>query len=144
MSSLSFPDINVWMALLLADHVHRPAAVQWWNGEDTDAIGFCRFTQLGVLRLLTTPATMNGKPLTMDAAWKAFDRLFDDDRVVLMPEPHGVDTTFRKFATGRRASPKMWADAYLLAFTVSSNASLITFDRALAGRSPDDVLLLAG
>jgi len=73
MSSLSFPDINVWLALLLEDHVHRRAAKQWWDADRSEAVGFIRLTQVGVLRLLTTPAAMNGKPLTMSAAWSAYD-----------------------------------------------------------------------
>jgi len=33
---------------------------------------------------------MNGKPLTMSAAWHAYDRLFEDDRVALLPEPDSL------------------------------------------------------
>jgi predicted nucleic acid-binding protein len=62
MTSLSFPDINVWLALLLADHTHRRTALDWWDRCEADSIAFCRITQLGVLRLLTTPAAMNGNP----------------------------------------------------------------------------------
>ena len=44
---------------------------------------FTRFTEISVLRLLTTAAAMDGKPLHMDQAWEAYDRLYDDDRVGL-------------------------------------------------------------
>jgi uncharacterized protein len=132
-TSLSFPDVNVWLALLLEDHVHRPRARVWWEATDA-AIAFTRFTGLGVLRLLTTAAAMNGKPLSMDAAWRAYDRLFEDDRVVFFPEPAGVDMRFREFAAGRTPSPKVWADAWLLAVAHAAEGTLITFDRALATR----------
>jgi predicted nucleic acid-binding protein len=81
MASSSFPDVNVWLALLLENHTSRAAARNWWESDQSEVIGFSRFTQIGVLRLLTTGAAMNGKPLTMNQAWKAYDRLFEDDRV---------------------------------------------------------------
>jgi uncharacterized protein len=131
MSSLSFPDVNVWLALLLADHVHRERASAWWEAAD-GAIAFTRFTQLSVLRLLTTASAMNGRPLGMDQAWRAHDRLFEDDRVALFPEPEGVENHFRQQTGGRSASPKFWSDAWLLAFARAAGGSLVTFDRALA------------
>jgi predicted nucleic acid-binding protein len=67
MTSSSFPDVNLWLAPLREDHNHRASALSWWNNNDSGQIGFCRFTQLGVLRLLTTSAAMNGKPLTSES-----------------------------------------------------------------------------
>ncbi len=81
MSSLSFPDVNVWLALATTEHVHHGLAVRWWN-EASGPIAFSRITQLGFLRLMTTAAAMDGKPLSMAAAWNVHDRLFEDDRVV--------------------------------------------------------------
>ena len=63
MTKRSFPDINVWFALAVADHPHHSAAIGWWNAA-TAAAGFCRLTQIGLLRLLTTAAVMGGRPLT--------------------------------------------------------------------------------
>ena len=141
MTSLSFPDIDVWLALLLADHTHRCTALDWWDTSEANSIAFCRITQLGVLRLLTTPAAMNGKPLTMNAAWKAHDRLYRDPRVVFLSEPAALEEPLRRVASGGAASPKLWADGYLAAFASRSGATLITFDRALASRSDNSVLL---
>ncbi len=141
MTSLAFLDVNVWLALLLEDHVHRSVAVRWWETASFDAIAFSRFTQMSVLRLLTTAAVMNDRPLTMPSAWKAYDRLFEDDRVALFPEPAGLGETFRKHASMRRASPKLWADAYLLAFAQGHEGVLVSFDRALAKRSPNALFL---
>jgi len=77
---------------------------------------------------------MNEKPLHMDAAWRAYDRLFEDERVAFLPEPTAAETEFRKCASGRTASPKLWADAWLLAIARTSGGTLVTFDRALAVR----------
>ena len=133
MSSLTFPDINVWLALATSEHVHAAAARQWWEHQ-LGCIAFSRITQLGFLRLVTTSVAMGGKPLTMADAWRVHDRFFEDDRVAFVQEPAESDTYFRKFAAARTASPKVWADAWLLALATASGGILVTFDRALAAR----------
>ncbi len=125
--------MNVWLALALEHHVHRPAARAWWQtGEG--AVAFTRFTQIGVLRLLTTPGAMDGQPLSMEEAWRVHDRFFEDDRVVLVPEPGEVESVFRRYAAGRLSAPKLWGDAWLLACAEAAGGTLVTFDRALAQR----------
>jgi toxin-antitoxin system PIN domain toxin len=141
MISSTFPDVNVWLALLLENHVHRAAARRWLESTEPGLIGFLRVTQMSVLRLLTTPAAMNGKPLRMPEAWAAYDRLFNDDRVTFFNEPRGIDDAFRKYARKNHASPKLWADAWLLAFAECADGVVVTFDRALAVRAKHTVLL---
>jgi uncharacterized protein len=131
--SLSFPDVNVWMALALEHHVHRALSLAWWRAVDSQ-IAFTRLTEIGVLRLLTTSAAMDGKPLGMKDAWQVYDGFFADDRVVFVPEPHDVETHFRHYTTARTASPKLWVDAWLLAFARAVEGTVVTFDRALAAR----------
>ena len=133
MSLLSFPDINVWLALASPEHMHSALARRWWE-EEEGAIAFCRLTQLGFLRLVTTAAAMDGKPLTMTEAWRVYDRFYDDDRVTLMTEPPEVEKHFRTKAVGKTASPKVWADAWLLAVAQAAEGALVTFDKALATR----------
>lgn len=133
MSSLSFPDMNVWLALATVEHTHSALARSWWKSE-AGTIAFCRLTQLGFLRLMTTAAAMDGKPLTIAEAWRVYDRLYDDDRVTLVAEPVEVEKRFREKAVGRTASPKVWADAWLLATAQEAGGALVTFDKALAGR----------
>lgn len=128
------------MALLLENHTHRNAAQVWWEATDA-TIAFTRFTQISVLRLLTTAAAMDGKPLSMNEAWRAYDKLFADERVGLLTEPPEVEKSFRQNSRGRTSSPKVWADAWLLAFTHSADGMLVTFDRALAARSARCLLL---
>jgi toxin-antitoxin system PIN domain toxin len=141
MISSIFPDVNVWLALLHPDHVHRAAAQKWWESDLASVIGFVRPTQIGVLRLLTTAAVMNGKPLRMPEAWAAYDRLFGDDRVAFFDEPRGIEVAFRKHALQNHSSPKLWADAWLLAFAECADGVVVTFDRALAARASYTVLL---
>ena len=61
--SFLFPDINVWVALTYEGHVHHLVAHDWLAdaGDDVRLL-FCRFTQLGLLRLLVTfDRAMRGK-----------------------------------------------------------------------------------
>ena len=110
MTSLSFPDINLWMALAVPEHAHFRLATRWWE-ESQDRIAFCRLTQLGFLRLLTTSAAMNGKPLSSAAAWSVFDRITQDYRVVFLEEPLSIESLFREKTCHFTATPKVWADA---------------------------------
>jgi hypothetical protein len=143
MTSFSFPDVNVWLALAASEHVHHDLARRWWE-QESGSIGFCRITQIGFLRLMTTAAAMDGKPLTMAAAWQVYDRLMEDERVVFFAEPPGIETHFREYAAGRNSSPKLWGDAWLLAFAEAANSTLVTFDQALAARTVHSLLLQAG
>jgi len=138
---LIFPDINVWMALALPEHVHLATARAWWEKEE-GTIAFCRLTQMGLLRLMTTASAMSGKPLGISEAWRVYDRFYRDDRVVFVAEPPEVDRVFRAKAAGKTASPKIWADAWLLAQAEAAGGVLVTFDRALEGRGA--MCLLSG
>jgi toxin-antitoxin system PIN domain toxin len=138
MSSLSFPnlavpDMNIWLALASSEHIHHRQALQWWQLY-AGSIAFCRLSHLGILRLMTTAAAMDGKPLGILEAWRVYDRFYEDSRVIFLSEPPSVDETFRIKAEGHAASPKLWADAWLLAVAESADGVLVTFDRALAAR----------
>ena len=135
MTSLSFPDVNVCLAVLHADHPHREAARRWLNFDLTQRIGISRIVQISLLRLLTTTSVMNNRPLSMEGAWRAHDKLFEDDLISLFPEPGAIEELFRQHSSRSSASPKLWADSYLLAFAEHAQGTLVTFDRALAARS---------
>jgi toxin-antitoxin system PIN domain toxin len=137
--SLAFPDVNVWVVLAIK-HLHQKLALDWWQ-QERGAIGFCRLTQIGLLRLLTTSAVMDGKPFTMTQAWNGYDVFAGDERVEFVAEPPAVERAFRGLSSSAHASPKLWADAYLTAFANECGGSIVTFDRKLAGRSTNSVFL---
>src|ERR1700722_6908990 len=131
-----FPDVNVWVALTSDAHIHHPSARAWFDALDIEArVGFCRFTQISLLRLLTTEAVMGRDDvMTQRAAWEAYDRWLSDDRVLFLNEPPNVETVFRSLSRGSRSDSKGWADSYLAAFAVGGEMQLVTFDRAFKGR----------
>jgi toxin-antitoxin system PIN domain toxin len=115
-------------------HVHHPAAWRWFQSRTDDRIAFCRFTQLGFLRLLTNEAAMGEEVLTLAAAWRSYDLWRSDPLVESLLEPDGLDSAFRRVTRPfeNRPATKWIGDCYLLAFALCSGATLVTFDRALA------------
>ena len=77
----------------------------------------------------------------MSAAWAVWDRTWADTRVALLGEPIELETEFRSRSRLSSASPKVWADAYLLAFAAVAGLKLVTFDRALKSRGVDVLVL---
>lgn len=141
-TSFLFLDINVWLALSYDGHQHHLVANDWHESLDDDVrLCFCRHTQLGLLRLLTSETVMAEDALTQPEAWAVYDGWLQDDRVSLVEEPHGMERRFRALSRLRRAAPKTWADAYLAAFAETSQMSLVTFDRAFRGKLRSLILL---
>jgi len=142
-TSFLFPDLNVWLALSYERHVHYSSAHKWFDTLDDDArLCFCRFTQIGLLRLLTTDAIMGqDKVLTQVAAWSVYDRWHDDDRTLFLDEPKSLEANFRSISKQSRPMPKDWADSYLLAFASSAGLRLVSFDRAMKQKNSDVLLL---
>jgi toxin-antitoxin system PIN domain toxin len=137
-----FPDVNVWFALAHEIHPHHNAVIKWGNSLDRDTIAcFCRFTQLGLLRLLTNRSAMGLDVLTQAQAWVAFDALLANPANRMMDEPRGIDPLFRQHTDRDEASTKQWADGYLAAFADAAGIRLVTLDRALAGKVKGAVLL---
>jgi predicted nucleic acid-binding protein len=50
------PDVNVWLALTVAEHVHHAAATQWFETLEREQIAFCRVTQTGFFAPAYKPA----------------------------------------------------------------------------------------
>jgi len=141
MNTSNFLDANVWLALIWDRHEHSPTARAWFEGETEGRFLFCRFTQLTVLRLLTTASVMGRDVQTMKGAWDIWEKIAADERVGFLPEPEDLEPRFRKHSRLATASPKVWADAYLLAFAQAAGLALVTFDRALGRRAGEGVVI---
>ena len=141
MNTLNFLDANVWLALAWSRHVHSERARAWFEQADEEQFFFCRFTQITVLRLLTTDQIMGKGTKTMSEAWSLWDRIWADNRIAFLPEPDDLEKEFRLRSRLATRSPKVWADAYLLAFAAVGGVKLVTFDRALQTRGVDVLVL---
>ena len=144
-TSSVFSDINVWLALTYERHVHHAIARRWFeNVEPGWRLFFCRFTQLGLLRLLSSEAIMGPDGvMNQPTAWQAYDRWLNDERVAWLDEPAALEREFRALTRLRQPAPKDWADSYLAAFASAAHLRVVTFDSALQGKSGGGVLLRA-
>jgi predicted nucleic acid-binding protein len=77
----------------------------------------------------------------MSEAWSLWDRIWADDRVIFLPEPEDIEREFRTRSRWSSRSPKVWADAYILAFASVAGLKLITFDQALRSHGENVVVL---
>jgi uncharacterized protein len=108
---------------------------------DDSELCFCRFTQVGFLRLLTIPAVMGNSVLTQTTAWGVYDDWLENGRAAYLDEPPSLEPIFRSLSQSRQLAPKDWADSYISAFAQVSGLQLITFDQALQRRTVGSLLL---
>jgi toxin-antitoxin system PIN domain toxin len=119
-------DLNVWFALLVPEHPFHPRARAFW--EAGAEVAFVRVTALGLLRLLTNPKTMDGRPLGLEEAWETYQELRTLSRVPLLEEPEGLEEALSTLVHSG-FPPKLWTDAYLAAFALAGGYRLVSFDR---------------
>ncbi len=132
----------MWFAISHEIHPHYRAAREWAVSLSNDSVVyFCRFTQLGLLRLLTNQSAMGRDVLTQLQAWEAFDALVANPGNRMTEEPIGLDSQFRHQTSSREFATKQWSDGYLAAFSEVAGIQLVTFDRALAAKVSGAVLL---
>ncbi len=140
-------DSNVWLALVLSQHQHHSAAKDWLAAVNTpETVCFCRATQQSLLRLVTTEAVMQrygNSPLTNRQAWRLYEQILSDDRIVLQAEePSRLETRWKSLALRDTASPKVWMDTYLAGFALASGFGLVSTDRAFRAFPGLDLTLL--
>lgn len=140
-------DSNVWLALALSKHTFHRGARKWLERQSADEPAlFCRLTQQSFLRLLTTKAVLAPygiPPLRNKTAWSTYKGFLADERIGWAEEPHGVESTWRAWASGSQASPKLWIDAYLAAFAKTGGHQLVTTDKAFKQFKGLDLLVLS-
>ena len=79
--------------------------------------------------------------MTQNEAWLVVDGFLANPTITLIEEPPNFDVLFRRNTSRDEISPKHWADGYLAAFAEGHGITLVTFDKGLAGRVPDAILL---
>jgi hypothetical protein len=98
-----------------------------------------RFTELGLLRLLTAEAVIGrNEVVNQEQAWKAYDRWPQDERVEYLDAPAGL---FSWSSRSPHSFPKDWADSCLGAFAVAPRLTVVTFDQAFKHKAKELVLL---
>ena len=136
------PDINVWVALAVAEHSHHSAARVWFEAAEGDMIAFCRVTEMGLLRLLTNLRVMGEDTLKPARAWSVLDGFYQDARILFAAEPRGLEPSWRALTAKRSSGTNFWTDAYLAAFGSAAGYTVVTFDRGFSAFPKSHALLL--
>lgn len=92
---MHLPDVNFWLALAFQAHAHHPSASTWMQSAERQSCCICRITQMGFLRLATNPKAMLQDTLTMHDAWRVYDQIYSDERVVYADEPADIEVPWR-------------------------------------------------
>ena len=137
-------DINVWLALLVQQHVHHKLATEWYEALSTSEAGMCRVVHLGLIRLLSTSALLGDHAVPPLEAWELAERLLEDERVDFVNEPPGLDTVLPSLLRYRAPAGKLVADAYLAAFAMVGSRRLTTIDSGFRQFRGLDLQLLGG
>ncbi len=122
------PDVNIWLALSVAEHPHHSRALRYWQEEAGERLAFCRITALGFLRLLTSTTVMRGQPLQAGEAWSTYRTWLERPNIVEASEPDGRGALLGIWAEGGVILPRLWTDAYLAAFALSGDMRMVTID----------------
>jgi uncharacterized protein len=125
------PDVNVWLALASRRHVHAEVCSAWLSGIDEGELAFCRVTQMGFLRLLTHESVMGSDVLSSRKAWWVYRTMLADERVQFATEPFELEREWSRLTTHDRPTPKIWTDAYLVAFARAAGMQMVTLDRGV-------------
>lgn len=141
-------DTNCWLAVALDRHESHSAAVEAIDGTTAEFPAcFCRATEQSVVRLLSTSAIQAayGTPLiTNEDAARLLNEWQAQPNITCLDEPVGTRDLWLLIASRDTASPKLWMDAYLAAFSISGQLRFVTNDKAFRQFEPHglDLLLL--
>ncbi len=141
MSKIFLPDVNVCLALASRRHIYSQICSAWFDSIDSGIVGFCRVSQMGLMRLLTTESVMGNDVLSSREAWRVYRTILGDDRVSFEPEPFTLETEWRRLTAQDRPTPKIWTDAYLSAFARAGGMRFVTLDRAVLAIAGDALVL---
>ena len=142
MNSPLFPDVNVWVALNSDLHTHHPAAWQWYEGVPTSAtLVFCRADAARTFQYPDHRPRDGAGGSDTTRCWQLYDSWIATGQVALADEPRDLEERLRALTGQATSSPKNgWMPIWLPSQT-PAQLTLVTFDRALAGKAAGSVLL---
>jgi toxin-antitoxin system PIN domain toxin len=129
------PDLNLWLALVVAEHPHHAAARRYWEEQRAaPALGprwwFCRTTMLGLVRLLTQPKLMGDGALGLREAHAIYQQLRQTEGVAFAGDTEAADALLATW-TSEDQPPlpaRLWTDAWLAASAECAGLRLVSFD----------------
>ena len=143
------PDLNVWLALVVAEHPHHAAARSYWDDsqQGTASVGphlwFCRSTMLGLVRLLSQPKVMGDAALGLCDAHALYQKLRQTTGVGFLPDSEAADALLAgRFGQTPSLPARLWTDIWLAATADAAGLRLVTFDADFERLAPVRLLRL--
>ena len=118
------PDLNVWLALVVAEHPHHAAARRYWAEQQSapalvgPRVWFCRSTMLGLVRLLSQPKLMGEGVLGLADAHAIYLQLRQTEGVGFVGDAESADALLASWLADNGEAPlpaRLWTDAWLAA-----------------------------
>lgn len=123
-------DVNFLVALLDEKHKFSERAVRWLELQNSpQSVLLCRVAQMGALRVLTNAAWLKDEVFSAAEIWHALDFLLTDERFARVPEPTGLEATWRQLTYPVERGRSAETDSYLAAFALAGEYRMLTFDR---------------
>lgn len=136
---------NVWLAEAFAEHpAHAVSRRVLCSASADEPALWCRATQQSFLRLASTPVITQayGVPKTSNGdAWAALQTFLALPQVDVIDEPPELARTWSQLGAIKQAAPKRWMDAYLAAFAIAADLSLISLDQDFRQFEPEGLTL---
>lgn len=121
-------DVNVLVALTHEAHVHH-ALAQSWLRRHMSFWASCTVTQLGFVRVASTPA-IGGPEASPQAALAMLDEMLQHAGHVFWADKGGI-APMQSLRSPMVVGHRQVTDAYLLGLAVQQRSKLVTLDRGL-------------
>jgi toxin-antitoxin system PIN domain toxin len=141
-SAIDLLDVNVWVALSDADHVHFERASRYWSDEAQDMVAFCRITALALLRLTTNRHVMSGRPFTCAQAWASYRQFRELSNVLMLAEPAELENKMAEWSDLNAFPEHRWTDCAVAAWAALCGCRVVSFDSDFGHFPGIDVLHL--
>lgn len=122
------PDVSTWVALSYTNHLHHLRAKAYWDSTRADEIAFCGTTLMGMLRILTLPAPMNGNPFSPAEAIQKAREWMGLAEVRFIGDSAETSARVAEWANLSFFTPKLWTDAWIAAIAVTNDCRIVSFD----------------
>jgi toxin-antitoxin system PIN domain toxin len=122
-------DVNVLIALTEPRHEGFDAAQEWFGASGRDNWGICPLTELGFVRITTSPSYYP-RPRSLEEATGVLEELANRPGYRYWPLTDNW-TTLTAGSAARISGRQQVTDAYLLGLAIKEGGVLVTFDKGI-------------
>ena len=127
-------DINILIALAWPSHAHHDAAHAWFHQNHQRGWATCPTTQVGFIRVSTTPAAVK-TIVSGHEAFQILEKSLQSPHHHFWPQSKSI-AEMNPILKGRVMGPKQLGDLFLLNVALENGGVLATIDHRIAGSLP--------